>query len=157
MKITGVLLMAGLVLLSCNQAPKTDVEPAQEMAPAPAAQPARDGLFIHITEGYEDPHRVLMPLKMATMMAADKDVMVYMDIHAVELLVTDAEDLNFEDFESAHTYIKQLTDKGVGVYACPTCLKVAGFQPADLMEGVQAAEKDAFFNFTEGRILTLDY
>ena len=149
--------MAGFFLLSCNQAPKTDVEPAQELAPATATQPARDGLFIHITEGYEDPHRVLMPLKMATMMAADKDVMVYMDIHAVELLVKDAEDLNFEDFESAHTYIKQLADKGVGVYACPTCLKIAGFQPTDLMEGVQPAEKDAFFNFTEGRILTLDY
>ena len=91
------------------------------------------------------------------MMAEDKDVIVYMDIHAVELLVKDAEDLNFDDFESAHTYIKRLNEKGVGVYACPTCLKVAGFEPADLMDGVQGADKDAFFNFTEGRILTLDY
>lgn len=144
-------------MVSCNQAPKPNQDAAQEMTPAVAAEPARDGIFIHITEGYDDPHRVLMPLKMATMMAEGKDVMVYMDIHAVELLVRDAKDLNFEDFESARTYIKQLNDKGVGVYACPTCLKIAGFEPADLMEGVQAAEKDAFFNFTEGRILTLDY
>lgn len=144
-------------MVSCNQAPEPNQDVAQETAPAVVSEPARDGIFIHITEGYDDPHRVLMPLKMATMMAEGKDVMVYMDIHAVELLVRDARDLNFEDFESARTYIKQLNDKGIGVYACPTCLKIAGFEPADLMEGVQAAEKDAFFNFTEGRILTLDY
>ena len=144
-------------MVSCNQVPKTSQDTAQEMTPAVVTEPARDGILIHITEGYDDPHRVLMPLKMATMMAESKDVMVYMDIHAVELLVRDARDLNFENFESARTYIKQLNDKGVGVYACPTCLEIAGFEPADLMEGVQAAEKDAFFNFTEGRIITLDY
>jgi predicted peroxiredoxin len=117
----------------------------------------RDGMFIHITESYNDPHRVLMPLKMALMMSMDKDVIVYMDIHAVELLVKSAKDLTFADFESAHSYIKQLTEKGVGVYACPTCLKIAGFKPEDLMEGVQIAQKDKFFNFTKGRIITLDY
>ena len=90
-------------------------------------------------------------------MAADKDVMVYMDIHAVELLVKDAEDLNFEDFESAHTYIKQLLDMGVGIYACPTCMAVAGMEANDLMEGIQTAQKEKFFHFTEGRIITLDY
>jgi predicted peroxiredoxin len=98
-----------------------------------------------------------MPLKMAVMMSEDKDVIVYMDIHAVELLVKGAKDLTYADFESAHTYIKQLTDKGVGVFACPTCLKIAGFKPEDLMEGVQVAQKDKFFNFTKGRIITLDY
>jgi len=90
-------------------------------------------------------------------MAADKDVIVYMDIHAVELLVKGAKDLSFADFESAQTYIKKLTDKKIGVYACPTCLKIAGFKPEDLVEGVQVAQKDKFFNFTKGRIITLDY
>ncbi len=94
---------------------------------------------------------------MAVMMAKDKDVLVYMDIHAVELLVKGAKDVNFADFESAHTYIKQLADNKVGVYACPTCLKIAGFKPEDLMEGVQVANKDRFFDFTRGRIITLDY
>ena len=45
-------------------------------------------------------------------MSTDKDVIVYMDIHAVELLVKGAKDLNYADFESAQTYIKQLIDKG---------------------------------------------
>jgi predicted peroxiredoxin len=98
-----------------------------------------------------------MPLKMAVMMSMDKDVIVCMDNHAAEILVKNSKDMTFPDFESAHTYIKLLTDKGVGVFACPTCLKIAGFRPEDLMEGVQIAQKDKFFNFTKGRIITLDY
>jgi len=80
-----------------------------------------------------------------------------MDIHAVELLVKGAKDMTYSDFESFQTYIKKLLDKKVGVYACPTCLKIAGFKPEDLMEGVQVAQKDKFFGFTKGRIITLDY
>ena len=80
-----------------------------------------------------------------------------MDIHAVELLVKGAKDLSYNDFESFQTYIKQLADKKVGIYAWPTCLKLAGFKSEDLMDGVQTAQKDKFFNFTKGRIITLDY
>lgn len=90
-------------------------------------------------------------------MAKDKDVIVYMDIHAVELLVKGAKDMKYADFESFQTYIKQLVEKKVGVYACPTCLKIAGFKPEDLMDGVKVAQKDKFFDFTKGRIITLDY
>jgi predicted peroxiredoxin len=156
MKKLALFLFMGILLISCNQtSPKNPQE--QESAILTAAEPLKDGVFIHISEGYNDPHRVLMPLKMATMMAADKNVIVYMDIHAVDLLVKSSKDLNYADFESAHTYIKQLTDKNIGVYACPTCLKIAGFKPEDLLDGVQVAEKEKFFNFTEGRIITLDY
>jgi len=80
-----------------------------------------------------------------------------MDIHAVELLVKGAKDLNFADFESFQSYLKQLIDKKVGIYSCPTCLQVAGFKPEDLMDEIQLAEKDKFFSFTKGRIITLDY
>lgn len=117
----------------------------------------RDGLFIHITEAYDDAHEVLMPLKMASMMAQDKDVLVYMDIDAVKLLVKDAKDLQYSEFESAHTYIKKINELGGTVMACPTCLKIAGYKPEDLREGVEIANKDKFYNFTKGRILTLDY
>ncbi len=37
------------------------------------------------------------------------------------------------------------------------CLKAANHQPEDLIKGVKLAEKEAFFNFTQGRILSLDY
>jgi predicted peroxiredoxin len=157
MKNIGLLIITGLVIVSCNQRPEQSNDSRHEKQTIANADSVKDGVFIHITESYNDPHRVLMPLKMATMMAKDKDVIVYMDIHAVELLVKGAKDLNFADFESFQTYVKQLVDKNVGVYACPTCLKIAGFKPEDLLDGVQVAQKDRFFNFTKGRIITLDY
>jgi len=146
MRTIGLLILGGILMSSCD---KTTVESPSE--------PVTDGVFIHISEGYEDAHRALMPLKMATIMADDKDVLIYMDIHAVNLLVKGSADLNLEGFESAHTYIEQLLDLGVGIYACPTCLMVAGFGPDDLMEGIETAQKEKFFNFTKGRIITLDY
>lgn len=158
MKNFGLLIIVGLMAMSCNQNPTENKLDNKEMQMASCCKDSvRDGVFIHITEGYNDPHRVLMPLKMAVMMAKDKDVLVYMDIHAVELLVKGAKDMNYADFESFQTYIKQLVEKKVGVYACPTCLKIAGFKPEDLMDGVKVAQKDKFFDFTKGRMITLDY
>ncbi|HEX3008260.1 MAG TPA: DsrE family protein [Bacteroidales bacterium] len=152
------LVLFVLIIGACNSGGKQQNN-ADTSASDTTAMVAhvRDGVFIHITEGYNDPHRVLMPLKMATMMAGDKDVLVYMDIHAVELLVKGAKDMQYADFESAQAYIKKLLDKNVGIYACPTCLKIAGFKESDLLAGVQLAQKDKFFNFTKGRIVNLDY
>ncbi len=146
------LMLAAWIGFSCNQSSEVN-----ESVTADTAVGVKDGVFIHISEAYQDAHRALMPLKMATMMAEDRDVLVYMDIHAVELLVKGAKELQLGDFEPAHVYIKTLLEKGVGVYACPTCLKLAGYTADDLMEGVQLANKEAFFGFTKGRILTLDY
>ncbi len=157
MKNIGLLIILGFFVISCNQNPKNGNVSSAENEAKVMVDSVRDGMFIHITESYNDPHRVLMPLKMAVMMSKDKDVLVYMDINAVELLVKGAKDLEHKDFDSFQTYLKQLIDSNVGVYACPTCLKVAGFKPEDLMDGVQIAQKDKFFNFTKGRIITLDY
>lgn len=157
MKKIVLFILAGLLMVSCNQYQGTDNRSAQAQQEVTSAEPVSDGIFIHITESYNDPHRVLMPMKMAVMMADDKDVLVYLDIHAVELVSKEAEDLNFAEFESFQTYLKQLTEKGVVVYACPSCMKVAGIQPENLMTGVQTAQKDKFFDFTKGRIITLDY
>ena len=156
MKNIGILVITALFFLSCNQNQKpSDASDQQQIVEKVDA--TRDGMLIHISESYDKPHRVLMPLKMAVMMSEDKDVLVYMDINAVELLVKDSEDLEFGEFESCHTYIRQLIDKKVEIYACPACLKKAGFESEDLMEGIQVAEKDKLFDFTKGRIITLDY
>lgn len=152
MKAHSILLIPLLLLAACTSPDQNSDSNTQSQT-----ADVSDGVFIHITGGYADAHRVLMPLKMATMMASDKDVLVYLDIDAVNFLVKGAEDVTHDDFESAHTYISKLSEMGVGVYACPTCLKVAGFKPEDLMQGVQVAQKDKFFNFTKGRIITLDY
>jgi len=145
-----------VLLISCNQSAVE--KPVQNQDPVPVAeQTSRDGIFIHVTECYNDPHRVLMPFKMATGMADDKDVILYLDIHAVELVKKDAKDLTMEGFEPLSKYIGILLSKGVKIYACPTCMNVAGMKPEDLREGILTANKEAFFNFTKGRILTLDY
>jgi predicted peroxiredoxin len=117
----------------------------------------KEGIFLHITTSYDNPHRLLMPLKMATLMVPDKSVLIYMDIEAVKILVKDSKDITHPEFESAHTYIKKLLEFGVEIYACPACLKVAGYKPEDLLEGIKTANKERFFNFTKGRVISLSY
>lgn len=157
MKNVVLLMLAAVLIISCNHGEKHHGGMEMEKEMKMTCDSCRDGVFIHITESYNNPHKVLMPLKMANMMAMDKNVLVYMDIKAVELLVKGAKDMNYADFDSFQTLVKKLVEKKVGVYACPTCLKIAGFKPEDLMEGVKVAEKDKFFNFTKGRIISLDY
>jgi predicted peroxiredoxin len=94
---------------------------------------------------------------MASMMAEDHDVLVYFDIKGVEVVLKDAEDVAFAHFPSSKKQIETLPEKGVTLVACPGCLKVAGKTGADLAPGVEVASKDAFFSFTKGDILTLDY
>lgn len=65
--------------------------------------------------------------------------------------------MQFADFEPLKKLLQDLIDKKVGLYACPTCMKIANIIPEDLMEGILTAQKDKFFNFTKGRIITLDY
>jgi len=99
----------------------------------------------------------MMGLRMAQTMAEDRDVLVYLDVDAIDLVLRDSPDLAMEPFGSSHAAIRDLIDRGVTVFACPGCLQAAGKTPEDLMPGVRVAEKDAFFGFTEGRILTIDY
>jgi predicted peroxiredoxin len=118
----------------------------------------RDGVFVHITHGADNPHRLLMALKMAVTMAeGEKDVLVYCDIEAVKVLVTSAKAVNFENFPSSIELLNRLKELKVSVMACPTCMKVANIEPKDLRSGVSVAQKDLFFSFTNGRILALDY
>ncbi len=117
----------------------------------------RDGVFIHLSKGPEDPHAVLMALRMANIMAEDRDVLVYCDIEGINIVLKDAPDVTFPAFESSRAQLRALLDRSVPIYACPGCLKAHGKSPEDLMPRVRVADKEAFFAFTKGRILTLDY
>lgn len=121
-----------------------------------AAEP-RDGVFIHVTHGKDDPHRVLMALSMASIMADDRDVLVYFDVKGIQVVLKHAENLRYAQFPSSKEQIVALPEKGVILMACPGCLKAAGKAKDDLAPGVELADKDRFFSFTKGRILTLDY
>ncbi|MBN1301613.1 MAG: peroxiredoxin [Melioribacteraceae bacterium] len=117
----------------------------------------KDGVLVHITHGSDDVHRLLMGLQMAVTMSEEKDVLVYIDITGIEAVLKDSADFQFSHFPGSKTQIEKLLSKGVTVMACPGCLKAADKTEADLMEGVQIADKSKFFNFTKGRIVTIDY
>ena len=125
--------------------------------PAKVPPDVRDGVFVHISSGPENAHRVLMGLQMANLMRPERDVLVYFDITGVNVVLKGAEDLKKEPFPSSHEAIQKLIDSGATVCVCPGCLKAAGKSKEDVMPGVQIADKDRFFGFTRGRILTLDY
>jgi predicted peroxiredoxin len=160
MKKFIVLILAVFAMVSCKQVEDKKVENGMMGIKADSAKSCcatKDGLFLHISSGYDNPHKVLMALKMAVMMSMDKDVIVYMDIKGVEMLVKTSKDMKFKDFPTLFELLDQLAAKKVTVMACPTCLKIAGFNPEDLRPGIIIAQKDKFFNFTKGRIVTLDY
>lgn len=118
---------------------------------------AREGVFVHISHGSDDAHRVAMGLQMASIMSETRDVLVYFDITGVEVVLKDGADISYSHFPSSREQIKALMGKGVHLCVCPGCLKAAGKTAEDVMEGVLIAGKDDFFTFTQGRILTLDY
>ncbi len=144
------LIIIALFLLSIAQ-PLAANEPTVEPT-------VRDGAFIHLSAGPEAPHRVLMALKMAIVMAeGGKDVLIYCDIKAVNLLVEGAPDLSHNGFDGSKALLASLLEKKIPVRACPSCLNAAGKKPEDLLPGVTVADREEFFSFTKGRILTLDY
>jgi predicted peroxiredoxin len=98
-----------------------------------------------------------MALSLADKMSDDKDVIVYFDIDGIQVVLKDAPDLTFNQFASSQTELQKLIDKGITIMACPGCLKAAGKTPDDLRKGIIVAQKDKFFNFTSGRILSIDY
>lgn len=133
---------------------------ADSATTATAALPAaavRDGVFIHVSSGPDEPHRLLMALRMADLMSADKDVMMYFDIEGVKALTKSAPDVKHEGFESSRAMLGRLLGKGIRIQACPGCLKAAGFEAGDLADGVSLADRKDFTGFTKGRILSLTY
>ena len=125
--------------------------------PAFAGEDVRDGVFIHISHGSDDPHRLLMALNMAKIMADDHDVLVYLDIKGVDAVLKDSPDITYSHFPSSKTQLNALTGEGVTLMVCPGCLKAAEKTKDYVAEGIQIADKKAFFDFTKGRILTIDY
>jgi len=147
--ILMVALAGGVFLSGCFH-----INSGQGVREAPDGP---DGALIHLSNGSNDPHRALMALRMAELMSTDHPVIVYVDIKGIELVLKDAPNLEMDPFPGSRAQIRKLLDSGVKIYACPGCLKAAEKTAADLEPGVQVASKDAFFQFTRGRILTLDY
>jgi predicted peroxiredoxin len=139
------LLLIGLLLLAGVAATNS-----------PGPEP-RDGVFIHVTHGTDDPHRVAMALRMAEIMQEQRDVLLYFDIKGIDVCLKDTPDIQLTRMPSSKAQMQRLLDEKVTIMACPACLQAARKTPQDLAEGIQVANKDKFFTFTKGRILTIDY
>ena len=145
-------------LTACNSMPKPKVESVDAThAVSPEVVKPKDGIFIHLSHGPEDPQRVLMALNMAKMMSDDKAVLLYIDIKGVFTVLKDAPDIKFKAFPSSLQLLNELKEKGVEVVVCPGCLKAAEKTPADVMEWVKIATKERFFDFCDGKIISIDY
>jgi predicted peroxiredoxin len=140
-----ISLLAILGIQACKEENNKDINPVN------------DGIFVHISHGSDDVHRALMGLQMAVKMSEDKDVIVYFDISGIDVVLKDSKDYMFSDFPSSKTQLNKLISKGVPVMVCPGCLKAANKTESDLMDGVKIADRNKFFEFTSGRILTIDY
>lgn len=123
----------------------------------PDADPPKDGAFIHISKGAADTHDVLMALMLADKFSTSNDVLVFFDKEGIALVTQDAPNLEMDPFDSSDAIFKRLVNNGATILACPACMQVSGVEESDLRAGVKVAEKEMFFDFTEGRILTLDY
>lgn len=116
-----------------------------------------DGVLIHLSSPPDDAHSLLMGLRMAQVMSESHPVLVYVDVHAIPIVLRDAPDLNMQPFGSSQVMIKDLLAQGVTMQACQGCLTALGKSPRDLLPGVEIADRDTFFSFASGRIVTLDY
>jgi len=123
----------------------------------PEADPPADGAFIHISKGAADTHDVLMALMLADKFSTSNDVLVFFDKDGIAMVTQDAPNLEMDPFDASDEIFKRLINNGATILACPACMKVSGVEESDLRAGVKLAEKEMFFEFTEGRILTLDY
>ncbi|ALO17176.1 putative peroxiredoxin [Salinivirga cyanobacteriivorans] len=147
-------LVAILVMISASCVQNNSDEPANKQTTK--IEKKTDGLFVHISTN--EARKVLMGLSIALKMQEGKDVIVFVDAQAINAIVKGGDEYEMEGYEgSSSGMIQKLVKKGVAVMACPMCLKSYGKTDADLLDGIQIAQKEQFFGFTEGRILTLDY
>lgn len=152
MKISNVLTIFLVVLfVSCQD----DVQP--EMSQLVKPEKHKDGLFLHVSSGYDNPQKACIALSLALKMSESQDVTLFFDIEGVKLLTKDAKDIQMDHFMTSHSAIDTLIKRNVTIMACPMCMEMTEIKPEDLREGISVAEKDKFFNFTKGRIITLDY
>lgn len=152
MKKIFSLLILTLLLVSCIRVDNTEPRKSEMKLGTPT-----DGAFIHISKGAGNTHEVLMALMLADKFSTSNDVLVFFDIDGIEMVVKNAPNLNMDPFDPSDDIFERLIRHDVTILACPACLEAAGYTEDDLRLGVKLAKKEKFFDFTDGRILTIDY
>lgn len=135
------------------------------LAFASCASQGKDGLLVHIASGPgsdESNHRIIMGLNLAyNALKSGRPVLVFFDVKGVVIPVQSEPDVAHESHKemipSAKEAMRKILDEGGRIMVCPACLKHAGFGEGDLIEGAEMGKMDTIFNFTDGRVITLDW
>jgi predicted peroxiredoxin len=152
MKRAAFILAVFLTATSCI---RVNENPVPQISMKHLAE--TEGVFIHVKKGADHPHEVLMALSMANKFATDYDVLMYFDIDGIEMVTKDAPNLEMEPFGSSDELFDKLVNAGGTIFACPGCMEVYDVKASDLRSGVTTADKHFFFDFTDGRIISIDY
>jgi len=118
---------------------------------------ARDGVFIHITSGKDNPEKVVMGLALALQMTSFADVYVFFDNDGVMIPHLKTEALTYAKLDNSKVLIDKLMERGAKVAVCQTCMEIAAKTQYDLIAGVKFARESDFLSFADGRILSLTY
>jgi len=164
-KLITIMILIVFAMQTINaQAKSTKAKSKTPTKTAPVVEqtytppiPVKDGVFIHISSGSENPLKVLMALTRALKMADAYDVFILFDINGPRNVLTKSQSLEYKNFEPSKILIKKLLEKNVQIEVCQMCLEAMNYTQFDLMNGIKIAKNDDFFKFTSGRILTLDY
>ncbi len=157
MKFQKLAVVAIFVCLCIEPSFAQKKKQVQPEAPAPPPVVLHDGALIQISHGSDDPQSALMGLTLALRLSEDKNVLVFFDNQGVEVVLNKAASLEFKKFEPSKILLDKLVKKGVKLIVCPTCLEVVNKTQYDLEKGVMIAQKDDFFNFTNGRIVSFTF
>ena len=149
-----IFVILGLISFACQNDSKPDMS---DLAKMEVASKYKDGVFIHISEGYNNPNKVLKALNLAVKMSDSYNVALYFDVEGVDLLTKTSENIQIDNFLSLNESLDILIEKQVLIMVCPMCLIIEGIEKDQIKEGIVIAEKEEFFSFTKGRILSLDY
>jgi predicted peroxiredoxin len=90
-------------------------------------------------------------------MAAENEVLVYMDHRATEVAFKATKDFEWNPFPKYKGQIAKLKSMGVRLTVCRPCLDAFFAKASDVMEEVEVVNPADIANYTSGRVMTLDY
>jgi predicted peroxiredoxin len=152
-----LIIVLGTTLAQTKSTSKTKTKTPEVQQQVPPPPPPKDGVVIHISSGLESPAKVMAGLTMALKFSESKDVIVFFDVNGPEVVLTNSKSIEYKKYEPSKMVVMKLLDKGIPVTVCQMCLEAMNKTQYDLMKGIKLSNKNDFFDFTQGRILTLDF
>ncbi len=147
-----------------NENNKEESTPAknenQESAPKPAENVTANGsttYLIHLSQGSNDPYRVVLALKMALDLAEKGKVMLYLDHKGTEIAFKETEEIVYAPFPPHRKTLDKLIETGAMVKVCEPCLQASWKKKEDVIKGIGMFSPDDIISLSSGQVLTLSY